>query len=387
MQISWFRPDPPDSDAALDAMRPLVEAAARQHDLTLVDRRSAHDVPWRWHQGGIDLTVYELTGTAGDAYMWPYLVRYPGLAILTSRRLTAGHAADLLRRGRRDDLDAESRVSRAGHGVLGGLILPASRAIALPEGMASDASPDRRPGTLLRFTPGLPRPAVHRTPRAGALRAGLLHPSSRVLAVAERAAARARSLGADVDLLVSADASDLLAHADTLLALDWPPRGGLAGDVLAAMALGIPPVLFETADTATLPAVNPQTGLSRDAGPGAPAPVAISLDPRDEEHSLMLALRRLAADDAWRAALASAGRTYVEARHDASVTGPAFVGMLERAASLPLPATPPSAPPQTPAPWPAHFLADTSEGARRILDAFGLGVDILAERPRPGVRG
>ncbi|MGE0394027.1 MAG: hypothetical protein AB7P67_10730, partial [Vicinamibacterales bacterium] len=149
----------------------------------------------------------------------------------------------------------------------------------------------------------------------------------------------------------------------------WPPSGTLAGDVLAAQALGIPAIVMESSDTASLPALDAQTWQPRDRGPAAPRPVAVSLDPRDQEHSLMLALRQLATDEPARRALGEAAAERWARLHEPSVAVRTFVPILEAAGRAPASALP--------ADWPAHFRADASATARRILDEFGQTVDIL----------
>jgi hypothetical protein len=186
--------------------------------------------------------------------------------------------------------------------------------------------------------------------------------------MAERALERARASGAGVEL-VEGTAATVLAGADVLLSAVWPPSGGLASDVLAAQALGIPSIVMESPDTAHLPALDAQTWQPRDRDPGAPPPSAVSLDPRDQEHSLMLALRQLATDERTRAALGAAAANRWAHLHEPFVAARAFAPILEAARVAP--ATP------LPDDWPGHFRADASATARRILGEFGLTTDIL----------
>ena len=76
-----------------------------------------------------------------------------------------------------------------------------------------------------------------------------------------------------------------------------------------------PVIVAETESTARLAGARPaDVAAASDCAP-VPAPprrpIAISIDPRDEEHSLMLALVRLASDAALRAALGGAARGVV----------------------------------------------------------------------------
>lgn len=377
MHISWFRPDPPTGDAILDSVGHLIAAIGGAADIRVVTPASAHDEVWRVRRGLVDLTVYELTGTGGDAYLWPYLVRYPGLALVLGRQTGAGHRADLVRRGRRDDAEAERAFVRAS--AEGPLAIPlrCSRAVAVVAGSAADTgrglhvdAPDAGANAHLHaFHPAMARPDVPRAPRAGALRAGVIVPDAASRGVIGRALDRARAAGAGVELVGTTEAAGVLAQADVLVSVGWPPSGTLAGDVLAAQALGIPAIVMESSDTASLPALDAQTWQPRDRGPAAPRPVAVSLDPRDQEHSLMLALRHLATDEPARRALGEAAAERWARLHEPSVAVRAFVPILEAAGRAPAPALP--------ADWPAHFRADASTTARRILAEFGQTVDIL----------
>jgi len=368
MRLSWFRPDPRSGDDAADGIAHLITGLAPHHEIGIIDRVSAHDHVWRVRRGLVDLTVYELTGGVGDAYMWPYLVRFPGLALILGRQAVSAHRSHLVLRGRRSDADAERAFSR--ESAVGSLAIPlaCSRLVAVPAGSAADSRADAT-SPLRTFDMAMARPPVIRLPRAGVLRVGMISPDAASQAAAERAAARARAAGAAVELVHADDASHVLARADVLLSIVWPPAGGLTGDVLAAQALGIPGIVMESPDTAGLPCLDAQTWQSRDRGPGAPLPVAVSLDPRDQEHSLMLALLRLAAEEQTLAALGEAATRHWARFHEPSRAVGTFIPLLDAAGQ--------AAAPVLPAGWPAHFRADASGTARQVLGSAGLTVDIL----------
>jgi len=63
-------------------------------------------------------------------------------------------------------------------------------------------------------------------------------------------------------------------------------------------------IVLETSHTADWPAIDPQTWGPR--GVGRDEPIVVSLDPRDEEHSLVLAIQRLSSDANLRAQLVAA---------------------------------------------------------------------------------
>ena len=369
MRISWFRPDPPAGDVLLDAMGSLVAALAARHDIRVITRASAYDEVWRWHRKLTDLAIYEVTDTAGDAYLWPYMVRFPGLALVLGRHPGSAHSADLVRRSRGEDADAERAFVREAPGGALAIPLHSSRAVAVLAGsaLATPEPPDH--GQLLGFEPAMARPTVSRIGRSGPLRIGMHRADARARAVADRAVGRARETGARLECVASDSAADVLGNADVVLSFQWPPQGGCDGIRLAAAALGIPAVVLESPDTSTLPCLDPQTWQPRDRGPGAPAPVAVSLDPRDEEHSLMLALRRLAENADLLGALGAAAEARWQHLHEPAAAAAAFAPLLAIAQAAP--------PPSVPATWPAHFRADGSGTARRILGEFGLQVDVL----------
>jgi hypothetical protein len=166
-----------------------------------------------------------------------------------------------------------------------------------------------------------------------------------------------------------ADASPdrVLDEADAILVLPWPLSDDLT-PAIAAMSSGKPIVIFETASTAGWPTLDPQTWQPRGLGV-TETPIAIAIDPRDEEHSLALAVRRLATDAALRTALGRGARAWWERNGTVASAAAAWRSLIREAASL-------TAPPH-PAGWPPHLTADGTERAREMLRAFGTRVDFL----------
>ena len=137
--------------------------------------------------------------------------------------------------------------------------------------------------------------------------------------------------------------------------------------VALGAAAGKAVIVTETETTAAWPALDPQTWQLRTIPAGGqpiePA-IVISIDPRDEEHSLFRALTRLAADIDLRHRLGGAARSWWS--HHATVTHAvrAWEAVLQEAQSL--------SPPLRPAGWPAHLDANGSALADAIHDEFGL---------------
>jgi hypothetical protein len=129
---------------------------------------------------------------------------------------------------------------------------------------------------------------------------------------------------------------------------------------LAGLAAGKAVVVLETEATADWPALNPQTWRPR-GSPDA-APIVVSLDPRDEQHSLMLAMTRLETDKALREDLGAAAREWWASHATVEHAVAAWKPILQEAMTLPAPAV---------------AAKDGTERARDILAAFGVSVDFL----------
>ena len=94
------------------------------------------------------------------------------------------------------------------------------------------------------------------------------------------------------------------------------------------------------------------------------------MDPRDEEHSLSLALRRLANDSSLRHALGTSAHAWWHEHATVDHAARAWRSILDDAVTL--------TPPERPANWPRHLTADGTERARELLSEFGASVDFLA---------
>jgi hypothetical protein len=184
--------------------------------------------------------------------------------------------------------------------------------------------------------------------------------SSNRIDVVERAIDRAREAGADVTLTTG--------DADMVIAMQWPPFGEPQAAALAAMAAGKAVVVMETEATADWPAYDPQTWRARASGGGG-APIVVSIDPRDEEHSLMMTIRDLARDQGLRDGLGAAAQAWWRAHATPAHAAAAWQQVLTDARTLQPPARPPD--------WPRHLIADGTEDARAILRETGATVDFL----------
>jgi hypothetical protein len=345
MRIAWLRPALPATPDPLDDMAPLVAGLQHAHQIDLIDQDAAHDVVWRHARDPYDLFVHELADTPGYRFVTPYAIHYPG--VLALRGFPAHHP----------------RAIQAAHTVVvGDEEVAASIASRFPNAHVTHAPVGIDPGLADNREPGIGDEEVE-------IAVGVIE--GRRIEVIERAASRARDAGARFRV-ITGSAESVLREADVILALDWPPPAGPPVTALAAMAAAKPVVVIETLVTAAWPALDPQTWLSRGYIPAqlrtlAPwQPIAVSIDPRDEEHSLMLALRRLTADPALRSSLGAAARAWWSEHATIAHAVDAWRRILEAPGPPPRPALPGDV-----------TGADHSDHARDTLAMFGVQVDIL----------
>ena len=128
--------------------------------------------------------------------------------------------------------------------------------------------------------------------------------------------AQARALGI-TDALVRPGVLDdeafdrAIAAVDVSVNLRWPSAGEVSGPWLRALAAGRPTVTVDLVHHAHVPAIDPRGWRRSDARP----PMTVAIDILDEDHSLLIAFRRLAGDAAERANIGRAARLYWETEH------------------------------------------------------------------------
>jgi hypothetical protein len=162
------------------------------------------------------------------------------------------------------------------------------------------------------------------------------------------------------------------AAPPVITALDWPPDGASLTYAMAGLAAGRAVIVFDGPETADWPALDPQNWEPRGLAPMVPGlrgqtPICVSIDPRDEAHSLRLALRRLESDSALRERLGAAARAWWREQATVELASKGFEILLEEASTLPDPS-----------------VMNSDDGmtlARRILSDFGPGPWPLALGP------
>jgi hypothetical protein len=318
VRIAWFCPP----SSAL-AELPLA------HAVEVFDRSRACDFVWKHARTPYELCVYELGADAAHDFVYAYLFHYPGVLVL--------------------DAGALDR-----HAIAASRMVVVSDAATAEVVQLSSPSAPVRPMPVAAAAVDLPA-----TTSAGEIRFAVLDPALRGLAA--RALTRARSAGAPAAIVPS------LADADVVIAMRWPATRAAIVDAAAAMSAGRPVIAYESDAVADWPALDPQTWQPRGYGDSRP-PIVVSVDPRDDEHSLMLAMRRLSTDAALRTALGAAGHAWWRAHATPAHAAAAWNALLDEAAMLPAP--PPTS-------LPASLVADGTERARELLAPFAVNVDFL----------
>jgi glycosyltransferase involved in cell wall biosynthesis len=182
------------------------------------------------------------------------------------------------------------------------------------------------------------------------------------------------------------DVTAHLAACDVSLNLRWPTARETSGPWLRALAAGLPTVITDLVHHGDVPSLDPRTwtvnaaGIrgsgsavrGSDSGVRDPAsemgsePVTIAIDVLDEDHSLRLAMRRLARDAQLRAQLGAAARAWWGREHSVEVMVDDYVRVLHAAAARPLPN----------ADLPPHMTSDGTRLLRELSGPFG-GADSL----------
>jgi hypothetical protein len=376
MKIAWFRASPVDPAARLDDTGDSIDRLRATHQIDVVTAADAHEVVWRHFRNPYDHFVYELSNHATAAFIWPYLFRYPGILAVPGANLHDSRALLLEQQRRISDYVAEFTFNEGHPPRVGGQRLPrgpwpmlraamsASRLVVVRDAARAVQLALEYPEAHVRHVPLAADEAPAPRSASAVLRCAV-HGAGRV-ATAVRAGRRAADAGVGIEVSPG-PAQGRWTDCDAVLALTWPPAGESLMPAVAAMASGIPVVVLETEASAGWPALDPQTWRPRGAS-GAP-PVVISIDPRDEEHSLMLTLRRLASDPSLGQALATAAHTWWRSHATPAHAVNGWEAVIREAATI--------APPPRPAGWPAHLAADGSGGAREVLRQFGVTVDFL----------
>jgi len=453
MRLAWFSPLPPHR-SGIAAYSSEILACLTSHDIeAFVDDgsgrevvagtrpipgvavRGAHDFLWRHARQPYDVIVYQLGNDLCHDYMWPYLVRYPGLVVLHDAQLHQARARGLIRQHREDDYRAEfaycypeaqremADLIVAGLGATLYYVWPmvripveAARVVAVHNAwLARELSAEFPGGTVLHVRHGFPdvtastRAAPSEVRRRHGIpddavvfgsfgrvtpEKGLTHvllalaqvapsvPAIRLLVVGEAPPyfdlmEQARELGVANRVIMTGYVEDAvlpeyLAAVDVSLNLRWPTGRETSGAWIRCLAAGKPTVITDLVHLTDVPSLDLRSMKVSCTEAGVTEPVCVHVELIDEIHMLRLALRRLTEDVALRDRLGRAARRYWAGHATMALMAGDYEAALARAAT--------AANPSRPANWPPHLTADGTATARAL--SAGVGTDYVLERQK-----
>ena len=314
--------------------------------------------------------------------------------LLATARLVAVHG-EPARQALLDALSGEPKTSAAGE--------LAAKVIAIRLGHGQPVTPDEREAARrrVRAAYGIAADALvfgvfggltpeKRIPQIlAAMRATVAHAPSARLLLAGAAAAHydvaaavaAHGLEDRVTItgyLPDEELTGHLAACDISLNLRWPTARETSGPWLRALAAGLPTIVTDLAHTTDVPSLDPRTWQPRDVGNGrqeaadarsrgsSVQPVTVAVDILDEDHSLRLAMRRLAGDPVLRDRLGAAARAWWGREHSLEAMTADYLRAMADAAARPDPSVA----------LPAHMRSDGDRQLRSLLAPFGLEAPI-----------
>jgi glycosyltransferase involved in cell wall biosynthesis len=354
---------------------------ARAAALLRTRRASDYRAEFAANHPGANVDLAELAVAGFDNhlyYSWP-MTRL----VIEASRLTAVHTpaiADALKAGL--PRAAVSSI-RLGHGTL---VSDAQARVARERvrgkyGIQKDAilfgvfgglTPEKRIPQIL----GALEATLHYAPNAHLLLAGAAARHYDVMADVVR---RGLENHATVTGYIKSDneLTEHVAACDVSLNLRWPTAREVSGPWLRALAASRATIITDLEHLADVPSLDPRTwrvtpgsgirGAGSDPGaripdPGAIVPICVAIDILDEDHSLRLAMRRLATDPALRASLGAAGQQYWHQEHSLPAMLEDYEGVLADAAARPAPHVP----------LPEHLVTKGDNLVHQILDEFSV---------------
>ena len=278
---------------------------------------SAHDFVWKQIRDPYDLTVFDIADSPRYDFVWPYLVRYPGIVVLQDERLHRSRASMLVAQGRDDAYHAEFQYDHPNANpdipelgiakLLGGaselwpmrrVVVESSRLLVAPNGWMAETLKDEASHDRIEvIEPGAPKIAMSPETRKrirsqhniaeDAVVFAMVGPSTpeRRVDPVRSAIALLRHEVPPVHLLVcgetddphpdstrhlditghvtsisGADASDLsavLSAADVSVCLGWPSGQPALLSFVESLAAAKPAIVTDLADRVDIPALDP----------------------------------------------------------------------------------------------------------------------------------
>jgi glycosyltransferase involved in cell wall biosynthesis len=407
----------------------VPQLASRGFSIDTFTQSNAHEFVWMRRRQPYDLTVYQLGNASYHDFMWGYLFRYPGLVALHDAQLHQARALALTRRWqpRTADYIAEVRANHPDAPADLPYLVPSRMAdrmyqhwpmiklviesapvtLVHNQWLASDLQKKFPAATVRAINMGVDDPlqaplltvdvrARHHIPADAVVVTafGGVTPEKRIPQLIRAAASLADS-HPNVHLILvgsSADHYDAQSNAEAaamaervhvtgfvpdkelpsyLLAADvcaclrWPTNRETSASWLRCIAAGRPTIITDLAHQGDVPTLDPRQWRVLDTSYPAREPVAVSIDILDEEHSIRLAIERLAADTSLRGRLGAAARRWWAAHHQLSMMADAYEHVLVDAARR----TESTA---ASAELPAHLIDDGSSALERLTEELGL---------------
>ncbi|MEO6236640.1 MAG: glycosyltransferase family 4 protein [Vicinamibacterales bacterium] len=129
------------------------------------------------------------------------------------------------------------------------------------------------------------------------------------------------------------DLTDHIAACDATLNLRWPTARETSGPWLQALAAGRPTVITDLVHLSDVPSLDPRSWAVNGSGTARDATaVCIAIDLMDEDHSLRLAMRRLAADAELRDSLGRTAQAWWTRQHSPEGMADDYESVLRQAA-------------------------------------------------------
>jgi glycosyltransferase involved in cell wall biosynthesis len=342
---------------------------ARAAFLLREKRVGEYRAEFRWNHPGINADVAELAIAGFDSALY---YDYPMVrSLVESSRLVAVHGegarAELIERLSDPSTELPDRIVSIRMGE-GETLTPdrereARRTVRARYGITEDAlvfgcfggiTPEKRIPQVLAAM----RAIVPHAPSAWLLLAG-----ARAAYYEVAAAVRAHGLEDRVTLTgyleSDADLTDHIAACDVSLNLRWPTARETSGPWLRALAAGRPTVITDLLHMRDVPSLDPRTWTMN-------RPVCVAIDILDEDHSLRLAMRRLATDAALRERLGHAGREWWEREHTVEAMVDDYERVMREATARPAPDVA----------LPAHMHDAGDRRLRALLEPFGVTVPL-----------
>jgi glycosyltransferase involved in cell wall biosynthesis len=327
---------------------------------------------FRWNHPHVPPDAAELAIAGLDSrlfYEWG-LVR----SLVEGSRLAAVHGEGARRELMDSMPNSTTRIIsiRLGHGQLVGPAreLEARRRVRSQYAIAEDAmlfgvfgglTPEKRlPQVLAAFRALLPHAPTSRLLLAGAAAA---HYDIAADIAADGLQDRVTLTGyleADEDL------TDHLAACDVTLHLRWPTARETSGPWLRALAAGRPTIVTDLVHMGDVPSLDPRTWALNFQGPtpSSQGAICVAIDVLDEDHSLRLAMRRLASDGALREELGRAARAWWGREHSLEAMVEDYERVMREAAAKPDPVVE----------LPAHMRNPGDRKLRALLARVGVEV-------------